>query len=353
LILPRKKITWLGIIALVLVVVLFLIFTYRNKEEKQAVASASTISSSPALVQNFEDKDSDGDGLMDWEEVLWHTDPHNPDTDGDGTPDGEEVKEGRDPTIPGPNDKLKPGNSTDAGSVAENVSTSNSSASSTPDTVTSKAAIDLFQKYMDLKQSGAQISPDLENALVESVLSNATVQVGQSKVYTASDFKVSSDSSQQALRDYANSLGLILKQNSPPEGSDNEVTILMQIAQSSDMSSASKLDPIVNGYIGIMKAMLAMNVPSSIVSLHATLLTSIAAVEKNIAGFQTMQDDPLNAAAQLNAYPQNVENMAQAFDQMSAFLTQQGLTFNSNEGGSVLVHTGGAVQLDSTDSTDQ
>jgi len=51
-------------------------------------------------------KDSDNDGLKDWEEALWKTDPQNPDTDGDGTPDGKEVAEGRNPAIPGPDDYL-------------------------------------------------------------------------------------------------------------------------------------------------------------------------------------------------------------------------------------------------------
>ncbi|MEK7596366.1 MAG: thrombospondin type 3 repeat-containing protein [Patescibacteria group bacterium] len=51
-------------------------------------------------------KDSDQDGLKDWEETLWKTDPQNPDSDNDGTPDGEEIKQNRDPSKPGPDDKL-------------------------------------------------------------------------------------------------------------------------------------------------------------------------------------------------------------------------------------------------------
>ncbi|OQA27612.1 MAG: Outer membrane porin F precursor [Verrucomicrobia bacterium ADurb.Bin345] len=38
------------------------------------------------------DLDSDGDGLMDWEETQIGTDPFNPDTDGDGLTDFEEVR---------------------------------------------------------------------------------------------------------------------------------------------------------------------------------------------------------------------------------------------------------------------
>ncbi len=43
------------------------------------------------------DGDSDGDGLLNWQEYLLGTDPNNSDTDGDGVGDGEEVDAGTDP----------------------------------------------------------------------------------------------------------------------------------------------------------------------------------------------------------------------------------------------------------------
>ena len=54
-----------------------------NKEEDDSLA--------------FSNVDTDGDGLRDWEEDVWGTDPENPDTDGDGLMDGEEVLNERDP----------------------------------------------------------------------------------------------------------------------------------------------------------------------------------------------------------------------------------------------------------------
>lgn len=45
--------------------------------------------------------DTDDDGLLEHDEFKWKTNPFNPDTDGDGFKDGEEVANGFDPTQPG------------------------------------------------------------------------------------------------------------------------------------------------------------------------------------------------------------------------------------------------------------
>jgi len=51
-------------------------------------------------------KDSDEDGLPDFEEIRIGTNPFNPDTDGDGFLDGIEYKTGYNPLKPGPADKI-------------------------------------------------------------------------------------------------------------------------------------------------------------------------------------------------------------------------------------------------------
>jgi len=51
--------------------------------------------------------DADNDGLLDFEEALWGTDPQDTDTDNDGTKDGEEVTLKRDPMKAGPKDSLE------------------------------------------------------------------------------------------------------------------------------------------------------------------------------------------------------------------------------------------------------
>ena len=59
------------------------------------------VTEQPPEIQEPQDGDSDGDGLLDIEELRLRTDPFNPDSDDDGFSDGEEVLEiGSDPLNP-------------------------------------------------------------------------------------------------------------------------------------------------------------------------------------------------------------------------------------------------------------
>ena len=48
-------------------------------------------------------EDSDGDGLLDYQEIMYMTDSNNPDTDGDGLLDGDEINIGTSPNLPDTN----------------------------------------------------------------------------------------------------------------------------------------------------------------------------------------------------------------------------------------------------------
>jgi len=73
-------------------------FTYKGNSTTPTVDQASNTSDSEAALKA---KDTDGDGLSDWDEInVYHTSPYLADTDGDGIPDGVEVKNGTDPNCP-------------------------------------------------------------------------------------------------------------------------------------------------------------------------------------------------------------------------------------------------------------
>lgn len=108
---PDNKILFL-IVTIVLIITSVISYTeYRDKAPIVDTA-VLPVNNDPYLIaveNKYQETDADADGLMDWEETLWGTDPKNPDTDGDKTKDGEEVAIGRNPLKKGPTDKMPSG----------------------------------------------------------------------------------------------------------------------------------------------------------------------------------------------------------------------------------------------------
>src|SRR3989338_5773509 len=104
--LPNKKILFLLVFILLIFAGWFYFSDYKNKQI-QYIAEQEKSPLAVVLEQTSQlDADSDADGLKDWEELLWKTDPNKEDTDGDGINDNEEITLNRNPLKAGPNDKI-------------------------------------------------------------------------------------------------------------------------------------------------------------------------------------------------------------------------------------------------------
>jgi rhodanese-related sulfurtransferase len=104
----RKKIliSFILLIAVISLAASYFYAVYKQKSEYQKWLVESkeyeanqVVTSNNSLINTT--LDSDGDGLVDAEEIKYGTDPNNPDTDGDTYQDGAEVKGGYNPKGPG------------------------------------------------------------------------------------------------------------------------------------------------------------------------------------------------------------------------------------------------------------
>ena len=175
--LPSKGFLAVGAALVFSIVLVFGIYklTNGNSTTNQPlipILSTTNDAAVAAIQKSLAEKDSDKDGLKNWEEALWGTDPNNSDTDGDGTPDGEEVGLGRNPTIKGPNDKVSP----PVADTGENGSTQNEAS-----TATSRVARATFAQYLQAKQNGGAISQDIQISMyaLDRIRSH-TIQQAQS-----------------------------------------------------------------------------------------------------------------------------------------------------------------------------
>ncbi len=92
------------IIFYLILIFILLFILYKNFSITEEFAKVEKINSQikkKAEVDKMSKKDSDGDGLADWEEILYNTDPELADTDGDGISDFIEIRNSTDPLIAG------------------------------------------------------------------------------------------------------------------------------------------------------------------------------------------------------------------------------------------------------------
>ena len=164
--LPSKNFL-IALSAAIIIVVLAIIFNYwkpsTTKIENNNLVVAGANASSSAM-----DIDSDNDGLPDWKEALYGTNPHNPDTDGDGTPDGMEVAENRDPlkanTAPKgqqPNDMLDPALIAKDQAMTQQYESLNA---------TQKMAEDLMSNIIASQPASGEIDQDTQDSIVQQSL---------------------------------------------------------------------------------------------------------------------------------------------------------------------------------------
>lgn len=272
-------------------------------------------------------KDSDADGLKDWEESLWKTSPTNPDTDGDGTPDGEEIALGRNPSLAGPNDKIKEG-------ATENPDIT-LAAPGEELTLTDAFARSAFALYVAKKQQGQKIDENFANSLIDDFLTKNTSE-GNEVVYTLSDIAVTSIYNQNSLRDYGNKVAQIITPDTPYSSADI-LNALLSAVQGGNKNSSAIVEGRVFMYEKMIRELLEIVVPSVITEKHVDLLNAVEALYEDITTMTKVQDDPIRALLYIRRYIYfSTINAVNAAVAVGKALASQGVVFQQSEDGYVL-----------------
>jgi len=285
-ILPNKKIVILAIFALLILTVGFFRLGYGDKYLSKDILlkAGNNLTAVDKTIESLS-KDTDNDGLKDWEEALWKTDVNNSDTDGDGTTDGEEVKTGRDPLKLGPDDKLEERVYSSGQNLSQGTGVSRSTS-----TVN---LTELFAKNLGLQTSN-EINPlsadnqDLlsrANSSTEKLLKDFIASF--SPVLSESEFNVSSDNSKTAIEKYNKELEKIFYEIPYPKKIEGEVFI--EISKTNNISLA---DPYIDYYKKNIERMKQVTVPSSFINDHKQWVESLTASLRVSESIKEIERDP-------------------------------------------------------------
>lgn len=295
---------------------------YKNRSEeielKQNPAGAL---GSAALIA-----DSDRDGLKDWEEELWRTDPLNPDTDKDGIGDAEEIKNGRNPVIAGPNDRL------DSASVATKINPE--AKKEMPNT--ERFARELFATYLSTKQEGVPLTKNEIENIIDTV--SASVPDESPVLFTEKDAKTFVDETPDALRAYGNALGAILKKPWPSR--ENELAIFERAIQDKNQETArldlANLTPIALAYGNLGKALAEIPIPQSGLAVHLRVANTAMEIGNAISGMSAAFDDPIKTISSIARYLEAAPRLGESLSALRHFLETRGISFSENEDGYAL-----------------
>ena len=226
-------------------------------------------------------EDSDGDGLKNWEEIIYQTDATNADTDGDGTPDGEEIKMDRDPAIKGPNDHF---------------------ATSTPmDTTIKDPGTNYTRDFTRtfLRGPVSQIVAGGQAAIDIKAVEQYADKLSQQSVladasrWTTKDIVIDRSNSKKILDTYLESYTNIF--DTLNGRGENEVDVIVRALNIQDYTPLNDIADYPAEYQRAISKLRNLRVPERLADSHLATLNSLSKFKRSVELMQRLETDPLLA----------------------------------------------------------
>lgn len=281
-------------------------------------STANALSTHDLLVQ-YAAKDTDADGLPDWEEALYGTDPNNAHTVDATLLDGEAVSQGL----------VKPKFATATTTPVDTASIPGVSAGA--DTVTDEFARALFSQYLSQAGSGTP-SPESVAVFVEKAVTDLEKKQSVPDAFNQGQVRVS-DSGSDALIAYAASIENVFSKNAIQQ-EKSEIEYLSDAVQKNDTEALSHVRKIGESYMALSKAYIAQSAPREAALPHLAVANALARIGADITDFGAMDKDPLRAYLGLARYQEDVPKLVTALTLLNKVYTSEQVVVPEGTSGS-------------------
>ena len=261
-------------------------------------AQASTES---ALLQAIATKDVDGDGLPDWEEILYGTSPSTTDTFHLGMTDGEAVIRGL--IVPK--------------AIADiPVAGSETSPSGAPSegTITAAFAKTFFTLYLAAKQAsgGADLSESDMNNVANQALQSLSTSFTDAPDFKSAKNLTTSGTGAEALKTFAVQAEAVLMRKSS-NATKSEILYLQDAVEKDDVEALLFISSIAKAYRESAVGLAVLPVPEELAGDDLALINALMRTSQIADDFTKVNDDPLATILALQQYPQAVLALGNAF----------------------------------------
>jgi|GEM_PF-669366 len=303
--LPSKKFTYLVFAFIGFGILIFLISTLLfGKNHFFSKENQNKLATQKLTINELLQKDSDGDGVMDWEEGLWGTNPNNTKTFND-MPDAEYVKSKREAL------KTPGGNGSDNNSLTE----------------TDKFAQQFFASIAALKQNG-QIDANTINNVSASLRQNIVNPTIIDK-YSNQNAKISGNDNAENQKTYYLTIENLFTTYSK-KGLGNETEITGALASSGitaeeTIKYANQLTQIANAYQDYAQKIIETQVPESLISYHIAIANNANNTGIAVRNMTKVTDDPIVGLSGLSQYQKYSEDLISSVGNLESVLYNNGI----------------------------
>lgn len=258
---------------------------------------------STEILGNLVNKDTDGDGIQDWEEGLWGTDPNNKETT-QGILDSVAIE------------KLKAEQTgfQQEESLPEEENEENL-------TKTDAFSREFFSTVATLNQNGA-----MDDATIEKLGTSLAEQIKNStpqKIFTVSDIKIAKKDTPETVKIYNNALDGL--QNKYPV-KYNVLDVLQEFAgdeNNINPDALNDLDPIIEQSRNIINDIAKISVPQSLLTLHLEFLNALERIMENLVDIQLYDTDTIVALSAISQYEKNTEELRLVIQNLTNLINQK------------------------------
>lgn len=298
--LPSKKFQYLLGSFLVIALLFFAAFKLLSgKNSFFAQRNDVKVQAGNLTINEMITKDSDGDGVPDWEEALWGTDPNNKETF--GMPDATYIANKR---------------------KALNV---NQPADNGTPTQTDNFARDFFAAYNAMKTSGQVDDATIKN--FSSALGQKIVDSSVVDQYSEKDLKLADNDDPQTQADYyASAAGLFAIYKESGLGDELEIAGgIASTGQGGDTKSEDQLQKIAGAYQEFAQKLLLVPVPKSLVQYHLEIINSANNTGIAVSNMSKMISDPVTGLSGISQYQKYSSDLITSANNLEAFLIKNGI----------------------------
>lgn len=241
------------------------------------------------ILKEYASKDTDADGLTDWQESLYGTDPKNPYSVKAGVMDGSAVAQGlvepkfRSEEVPTEVDvETIPGTTPSEGSLTE------------------QFAHSFFEKFMS-SWGGEPLEGDAKNALLQDLLTEFTARAKRAldSSYTIKDVRTSPSVTAMS---YGAAVEGVFKRYPIPFDDANPITLMDAYIQQGDASAKTKLTKLRDAYRGMAQGLAALEVPPALANQHLALIRSFDMLANANTAALNHEKDPVAVLGAIGIY---------------------------------------------------